>query len=83
MTSIRLSVAGFTADRSVYKQYSPHFVPTQPLVVEVAIPNHLVRIEDDGYVMELKGFTVLLDTVASAIEDMHDEYSERSKNGSN
>lgn len=78
MAKIISKVERITADRTNYKQYSPQLAFDR-LLVELEVPDGEVLHQDEtgACIITLKGFTVLLDTVATAVDNMHDAYKRK------
>ena len=78
MAKVLAKVERVTADRTNYKQYSPQLV-FEELFVEIEMPDDGVIPNEKvpGTILTLKGFTVLLDTVATAVDKMHSDYQRK------
>ena len=78
MAKVLAKVERVTADRTNYKQYSPQLV-FEELYVEIEMPDDGVIPNEKapGTILTLKGFTVLLDTVATAVDQMHSAYQKK------
>lgn len=83
MAKVLAKVERVTADRTNYKQYSPQLV-FDDVYVEIEVPEDEMRLSTgvigvgiNGKILSLKGFTVLLDTVATAVDQMHSEYQRK------
>ena len=76
------------ADRTSYKQYNPNFL-FQDLYVEFEVPNEEIRKEAACpetpdiliNIVSLKGFTLLLDAVASTADAANQIYMKRLQKG--
>ena len=78
MAKVLAKVERVTADRTNYKQYSPQLV-FDDVYVEIEVPESEVvsAVNVPGKILTLKGFTVLLDTVATAVDQMHSAYQKK------
>lgn len=85
MVKVLGKVAWITAERINYKPYSPR-LSFDDVYVEVEIPDSEVTQKpvypDDPNsptinVLTLKGFTTLLDTLATSVDEMHSAYMRR------
>jgi len=77
---IYCKVLSIRADRTSYKQYSPDLEPED---VWVEIDSDEIEGQEDAEkkILTLKGFTALLDVVATAVDDAHNAYKRRIQQG--
>lgn len=74
-----IPVLSIAPDRTQYKPYSPEYA-CDGLFVEVVIPSSVIRFaENDGVALTPAGLAMVIDILASAIDDMHDNFRSRSR----